>query len=260
MSAKIVMTSLAVAAIALSATGVIAAEAEKASISRVYNDYVAPADQVAYEAGVKAFNKCLGDHSFKYTWTAWGHETGNTYLYSYVTGPHTWADYDKMRDVGKACDDAWRNNANAHLKSEISAFMELKPELSHMPKDSKATPFLMNVTFFKLKVGREANDAWTEGVKKITAAAEKSNWPNHYMVQRVRGGGKEFPDYILTSQFASWAEYGADPNPTLWKMVEGVYGKPEADAIRKAVNDAAEDINSHIDSYNADLTYTAPSK
>ena len=36
-------------------------------IFRVYSDCVAPADQVAYETGVKAFNKCLGDHGYKYT-------------------------------------------------------------------------------------------------------------------------------------------------------------------------------------------------
>ncbi len=254
-----IMTSCVTAAIAISAAGsAAAAEAEKGTISRVYNDTVAPADQVAYETGVKAFNKCLADHGFKYTWTAWTHETGNNYLYSYVTGPHTWADFDKMQEVGAACDDAWRSNANAHLKGEVSAFLELKPELSHTPKEPMAKPFVMNVTFIKLKAG--ASDTWMENVKKISAAAEKSNWSLHFMVQRVRGGAKDFPDFILTSQFKSWADYGADQNPPLWKMVEGVYGKPEADAIRKALNDVTEDINSHINRYNADLTYTAPAK
>ena len=260
MLAKI-MTSCVVSAIAFAtASSAIGAEAEKGTVSRVFNDTVAPADQVAYEAGVKAYNKCLSDHSVKYTWLAWGHETGNTYLYSYVTGPHTWADYDKMQEAAMVCDDAWRKEANPHLKGEVSAFLELQPDLSYAPKETPAKPFLMNVVFFTLKPGREANEAWVEGVKKIAAAAAKSNWPNNFTVQRVRSGGKDFPDYVLTAQYKSWADYGANPNGVVWKMIESVYGKQEGDAIRKSANDAIAEVNSHLDRYEADLTYTAPSK
>ena len=49
-----------------------------------------------------------------------------------------------------------------------------------------------------------------------------------------------------------------EANPSLWKMMENVYGKAEAAAIRKSLNDSIEKSSSHIDSYNADLTYTAP--
>lgn len=255
------ITSCVLSTIALSAfTSVNAADAEKGTISRVYNDVVAPAEQVAYEAGVKAFNKCLAEHGSKYTWTAWGHETGNTYLYSYVAGPYTWADFDKMGEIGKACDAAWRTSSNPHLKGETSAFLELKSELSHAAKDTNAKPNLMNVVWFTLKRGREASDAFTDGMKKVAAAAEKANWSNHFILQKVRGGDKDFPDYILASQYKSWADYGADPNPALWKMVEGVYGQAEADAIRKSVNGAIEDLHSHINKYNEELTYTASSK
>ena len=256
-----IITSCVLSAIALLAVaGVNAAEPDKANVSRVYNDTVAPADQIAYETGVKAYNKCLAEHGFKYTWTAWGHETGNTYLYSYVTGPHTWATFDAMHDAGKACDDAWRTNANPHLKGETSAFAVAMPELSHVSKDKDAKPALMRVTFFTLKQGHVSNEAFTDAMKKIAAAAEKANWPDHYLVQKIRAGGKESPDFILVSQHKNWADFGAEANPTLWKMVEGVYGKQDTDALRKSINDALEDVSSHVDSYNADLTYTASTK
>lgn len=249
-------TSCLLSAIALAvACNAIAATAEKGLVSRVYNDTVAPADQVAYEAGVKAYNKCLGEHGVKQAWTAWNHETGNTYLYSFVSGPHTWATFDAMHETSKPCDDAWRTQANPHLKSEVSAFLVVLPEASHMAKE-EPKPALMTVTFFKLKHGREANDAFMDGIKKINAAAEKTNWSNHYVFQRVRAGDTVFPDYILVSQSKDWADFGTDANPTLWKMVEGVYGKADTDALRKSINDAIEDISTHVNSYNADLTYS----
>lgn len=254
-------TSFAVSGIALlAAAGTYAAEADNASVTRVYNDVVEPAHQQAYEAAVKNYNKCLHQHGFKYTWLAWGHETGNTYSYSYAGGPYAWADFDTMHESGKACDDTWHKEANPQLKSESSAFLVAMPELSRMPTDKDAKPGLINVTFFTLKTSREADDAFTEGVKKITAAAEKSKWSGHFTFYRTRGGDKDSPDYILVSPYKNWAEYGAGPNPSVWKMVEGVYGKQDTDALRKSINDALQDVSSHVDSFNAELTYTASAK
>ncbi len=259
-----IMTSCVASAIALlAATGAYAADtnkADKADVSWVFNDNVAPAEQQAYEAAIKSLNKCMGEHGAKHQWAAWTHETGNTYAYSYVAGPYTWADIDKMHAEGKACEGVWRSEGNAHLKSETSAFLIAKPEFSHMPKKNDATPALIGVTDFWLKPTREADDAFTDAVKKITAAAEKSNWSYYYTMYQVRAAGdKDAPDYVLTSPHATWADYGAGANPSVWKMVEAADGKQEADAIRKSLDDALKDSSSHVDSYSADLTYT-PSK
>lgn len=253
------VASCAVAAIALAAvSGVTAAEAEMATVARVYTDTVAPANQVAYEKGVKAYNKCLAEHGFKYTWTALNHETGNTYMYSYVTQPMMWADFDKMHDTGKACDDTWRKKANPYLKSETSSFLVAEPKMSRMSKDMTMNKRLVHVTFFMLKHGHNAYVAFTEAAKKLAQAAEKANFPYHYLFQSVRGGGPGAPDFILVNWDENWADYGAPANPSFWKMVEGVYGANETTNLRNTINDTTVDINSHIDSVNTDLTYTAP--
>ena len=250
-----------ISGIAFSCTAAIyAADMQQANIRRVYTDNVAPADQQAYEAGVKTFNTCLAKHGFKYTWTAWLHETGDTYQYSYVSDPATWADFDAMQTQGKACLASWQGNANPHLKSETSAFLVDKTELSHMAGGMGATAALMEVTFFKLKHGHEAAEAFTDAVKKITAAANKSKWSGNYMVVAVKDGGQGAPDFIVTSYASSWANFGKDDNPTLWKMVEGVYGKQDTAAIRKSINGAIQEVSSHIDSRSADLTYTPSGK
>jgi hypothetical protein len=241
-------------------TSVQAAEMDKANVIRDYSDTVAPADQQAYEAGVKSYNQCLSQHGFKYTWTALLHETGDTYQYSYVSAPLTWADFDAMHTAGKACDQTWRTEANPHLKGETSAFLVRLPELSHMPKGMPLTSALMEVIDYKLKPGHEASEAFTNVAKKITAAAEKSNWPGHYMIAKVQDGDQGAPDFIVVVFSKSWADLGAEPDPSLWKMVENTYGKSDADTMRKSLNDVVQDESSHVDSYNADLTYQLAGK
>jgi hypothetical protein len=253
-----IITSCVVSALALGAAAATAQDMERGMVVRVYNDTVAPADQVAYEAGVKAYNKCLADHKFKYTWTALGHETGNTYMYSFVSEPVTWADFDKMHETGKACDDAWRGKANPHLKSEYSTFLVAMPEMSHTSPDMSANRSLVNITFFTLKHGHDAYVAFTGAAKKLAQAADKAQWPYHYLFQAVRGGDRGSADFVLASWSKNWADYGAPADPPFWKMVEGVYGADETANLRKTVNDTTEDISSHVDVFNADLTYTAP--
>jgi hypothetical protein len=233
-----------------------AADTKQASVTRVYTDSVAPPDQAAYESGVKSYNKCLAEHGYKYAWTAWLHETGDTYQYSYVSPPVGWDAFDTMLTQGKACVAAWHSDANPHLKGETSAFMKVMPELSHMTKDMGAAAPLMEVTFFKLKPGHEASQAFTDAVKKIGAAAEQSGWANHYMMSQVMDGDRGAPDYILVSYSTSWADFGKKGDKPLWTMVEGAYGKAAAAAMRKSLNGAIQAVSSHVDSRSADLTYT----
>jgi hypothetical protein len=240
----------------LCTVGAHAQDMGKASVIRDYTDIVAPADQQAYEAGIKSYNQCLAQHGFKYGWVAWTHETGDTYAYSYTTDPLPWEAFDTMHSAGKACDQTLRSNVNPHLKSETSAFYEAMPEISHMGKGEGMTSPLIQVTLFKLKQGHEASEAFIAAAKKIADAANKSNWPFHYRFGRIKLGAEGAPDFILVSPAKSWADLGEGENPTLWKMVESVYGKDDAQALRKSINEAIAEASSHADSYNADLTYT----
>jgi hypothetical protein len=252
---KSIKPCLALAVALLGSISVQAAEMEKANVIRAYTDTVAPADQEAYEAGVKSYNQCLGQHGLKYSWVALVHETGDTYQYSYLSAPSTWGAFDAMHTASKACDQTWRTAANPHLKGETSAFMLQMPELSHMSGEAGMTSPLMDVIFFKLKPGHEVSEAFTNAAKQVAAAAEKTHWSTHYMFVKVQDGGEDAADFILLIPAKNWADLGADPNPPVWKMVENAYGKPTADSVRKSLDDATQSSSSHIDSYSADLTY-----
>jgi hypothetical protein len=146
------------------------------------------------------------------------------------------------------------------LKSETSAFLVAMPEFSRPSKDKDAKPALLNVTYFTLKGGLEADEAFTEGAKKIAAAGEKSNWSARYIFYKVRGGDKGSPDYILVSPYKDWADYGVGFNPTVWKMLEGASNKADAEAVHKSINDAIQEASAHVNSYSAELTYIPSTK
>jgi hypothetical protein len=253
---KRITIGLASLAVLLCVGGVQAATMSQGTVVRDYTDTVAPADQQAYEAGVKAYNQCMSQHGFKYAWTAWTHETGDTYTYSYTTDPVTWADFDTMHATGSACDSVWQSSANPHLKSETSAFMVMMPGMSYMPKDMGPPPALVDVIYFTLKNGQAADEAFTNGVKMIYAAAVKTNWSGYSTTYHIVGGGPGAPDYILVIPAKNWADFGTDPNPPVWTMVANAYGKQKAQGIRNSINGAIETTSEHVDSYNADLTFT----
>lgn len=131
--------------------------------------------------------------------------------------------------------------------------------MSYMPKDMRPTSGLVDVNYFTLKNGRAANEAFTNGVKNIYAAAVKTHWSGYSVTYQIVGGGPGAPDYILVIPAKNWADFGAGPNPSVWKMLANVYGKKKAAEIRKSINDAIKSSSEHLDSYNADLTYTSSS-
>lgn len=237
-----------------------AAEKDGRSVIRSYTDWVAPADQQAYEAGLKTYNRCLGEHGFKYAWMALNHETGDVYTYSYVTDPLTWADFDVMRESGRACDAVFRESVNPHLKHETSGFMKVLPEMSYMPDGADMGRGYVDVVLFTIKPGHEMDDSFKDTVKQITAAAVKAKWPGRYQVMRVIDSGDDAPDYILVSPSKDWADFGTEPDPAFWKMVADVRGEVQAKALRKALDDAIKHVSAHVDRYNAELTYRPSGK
>ncbi|MBS0381485.1 MAG: hypothetical protein JSR56_03545 [Proteobacteria bacterium] len=236
-----------------------AADSDKAVVWRDYTDTVAPANQQAYEAGLKAYNQCLAEHHVKFSEPTVVHETGNDYQYSSDVGPITWADMDTLNTEAKACDATWRAQANPNLKGETSAFMVLQSDMSNLPAGWRTgtPPPILHVIDYTLKPGHDASMAFTDSVKKIATAAAKAKWPYYFMTARIEGGGDGAPDYILVIRSKNWADVGAEPNPALWKMVAGVYGQADADALRKSLGDSIAKASDHFDRYSADLSYTA---
>ena len=116
------LTACVVAALAVSAcASAYAADANQAMVMRDFTDTVAPAQQQAYEAGLKAYNQCLREHHVKFRESTVTHETGNDYMYSTDVGPLTWADVDTLYAEANSCYATWRAQGNLHLKSDTGS-------------------------------------------------------------------------------------------------------------------------------------------
>lgn len=254
---KNLMLRLAPLAVLFCAAGALAAGTNEANVARDYTDIVAPAEMQAYVAGMKAYNQCLAEHGFKYAWTAWMHETGNTYAVSYDTDNLSWADFDAMHKEGQACDSVFGSQVNPHLKSETSAFYTQMPGMIHMSKSMMSGPAsgLIVVVDFTLKPGREAYETFTSDVKMLYRAMAKSNWPGYSATYEVRDAGAGAPDFVLVLPNKNWAELGSEIKPPLWTMVAKVYGQKKADEIRKSLDGAIANSSSHVDSYDPELAY-----
>jgi hypothetical protein len=233
-----------------------AADTNPTSLSYDIEDTVAPAEQAAYEAGVKSYNQCLSAHGFKFAVPALEHVTGNTYVYSYVVILPNWAGLDTNHAMAGVCDSAFAAEVNPHLLSETAAVTTVKPGFSHYPDNMAPMTPLTEVISFTLKPGMAAYDAFTSGVKAIYAAAAKSNWPYYSELDEMNYAGPGAPDFQLIIPARSWAEIGTPDSPSVWKMLANVYGQRKADAIHKSIDDAIASSEAHVDRYDPSLSYT----
>jgi hypothetical protein len=240
---------------AVTAGPVQAAAPNPTSLSLDIEDTVAPAQQVAYETGIKNYNQCLSQHGFKFPVPALEHVTGNTYVYSYVVVLPNWAGLDTNHAISGVCDSVFGSEINPHLLSETAAVTTVMPGFSHYPDNMAPMTPLTEVISFTLKPGMAAYNAFTTAVKAIYAAEAKSNWPYYSELDALNYAGPGAPDFQLVIPAKSWAEIGTPESPSVWKMLANVYGQRKADEIRKSIEDAIASTEAHVDRYDPSLSY-----
>lgn len=230
----------------------LAQAADPAPVVRVYVGIVPPAQGSEFAAGLKMWEKCLSDHGGKQKLVTYAAQSGDLDRYLFLEDHEAWSGMDDDA-ANTACAPDFRTEVTPHLSQGFSEIAVLNVKESYLPGDDPDPAPMLWVEAFRLKPGY--GEAFGEAFAKYAAAAAKIHWQPHFGGYDIQGSGNGGEDFVLVSPNKSWADVGADPKPSIKDMMQSVYGKAAARAIREKFEGAIADEWSDIWSYDKDLSY-----
>ncbi len=223
------------------------------TITRVYVVVVPPAQDEAFNQGIKDWQKCLHGHGAKQATMAYSAQTGDLDRYMFLESHASWADMDNHDPANKACSTIFVSEVIPHSGQAFSEIAVLNAKESYMPGGDPDPAPMIWVDAFRIKPGQ--TDAFNDAAQKYTAAAAKTHWSGHFAGYDIEGSGQGAEDFALLWPNKNWADIGQDPTPSMKQMMESVYGKKGARAYHdKFVGSLAEEW-SDAWSYEKDLSY-----
>jgi hypothetical protein len=202
----------------------------------------------------EALRQHLAFHSSNqdsWSWHTWqvvnGEGLGRYYLRS---NGLRWEDFDAHPDMRRSDWADFLTNVAPHLQSMASTIDSVDPSLSNWPAPV-SRPKLVAVTRFELTFDgfREFRDA----LEKLHQAMTDKAADRHYAWTSTVNGSTG-PEMTLLVPLASWADL--EPRqPTLWAVIEEVYGPDRASVIRTAIEAGVRGIHSSVVAYREDLSY-----
>jgi hypothetical protein len=243
---------LAGLAVALAAATGLAQAAAPSPVTRVYVVQVPPAQDHAFNVGMKAWEKCLRDHGTKQATYAYSAETGDITRYLFLNGYGNWAAMDTHEAAGKACGATFGTAVLPHVGTAFSEVAVLNAKASYMPGGDPDPAPMLWADVYRIKPGQGM--AFYGGLEKFAAAAAKINWEGHFAGYESEGSGQGGENFVIIWPNKSWADIGQDPNPAADDMMAKVYGMDGAESMHQQFLAAIAEHWSDAWSYNADLS------
>jgi len=216
-------------AVVLAAMAGLAQAADMMTVYRVYIVAVPPAQDHAFNQGVKAWNKCQHAHGVKQPTLVYDAETGDLTRYLFLNPYKSWAAMDVHDPAGKACNALFETGVLPHVGSAFSEVSELNAKATYMPDEASSDPApMMWVDAYQIKSGQ--GPAFNEAVAQFAAAAAKTHWMGHFAGYDINGGGQGAANFVLVWPNKNWADIGQDPSPSAKDMMASVYGAAAAES------------------------------
>ena len=250
---KLNSRQLSIGAALLAAAFALAQAASAGPVTRVFVIEVPPAQDHAFNHGLKSYEKCLRAHGASHATYAYDSETGDTDRYLFLEPHNAWGGMDAHDPAGKACHALFDSAVLPHFSQSFSELAELNAKDTYLPGgDSDPTP-IMWVESYRIKPGQEPK--FTDALAKLAAAAAKAHWEGHFAGYDIEGAGQGGEDFVLVWPNKSWADVGTDPSPSTKDLMESTYGKAVAAANHRNFVGAIAEYWSDAWSYDKDLSY-----
>ena len=239
--------------LALAATLVVSpALAEDPVISRVVIWKAKPGMEAKLEAGLKAhnaFHAKKGDTMAHNTYVVTsGPNTGN---YVRVAGGRNWKDFDAEAAWQKEDQADSAINTNPYVASAVPSYYRLRTDLSRMPPGTTPAP-MYALAFLRLKIGKV--DDYEQTRKLAKQAADKANWPRHFLVFSLMNGG-DAPTWVISNAADKYADFNPPEGKTFADMLEEQLGKDAARLRQELSDSSVESVFTEMLEYRADLSY-----
>jgi hypothetical protein len=221
-------------------------------VTRVYVVVVPPAQDHAFNVGMKAWEKCLRGHGETQATYTYDAETGDVSRYLFLNGYNSWGAMDAHDPAGNACQVTFRTAVLPHFTQGFSDVAELNAKDTYMPADDPNPAPIMWVAAFRIKFGYESD--FHEGMEKFAAAAAKTHWQGHFAGYDIDGAGQGAEDFVVVWPNKNWADVGQEPTPSSKDLMYSVYGKAAADAMYDKFRASVKDQWQDAWSYDKDLS------
>ncbi len=239
-------------ALLLAAALGLAQAAAAGTVTRVFVVEVPPAQDHAFNEGVKSWEQCLRDHGVKHATYAYDAATGDTDRYLFLAQYSDWGGMDAHDPAGKACSALFDAAVLPHFSQSASEVAELNAKATYTPGGEADPTPIMWVDYYRIKPGQ--GESFRDALAKFAAAAAKAHWQGHFSGWDIDGSGHGGEDFVLVWPNKSWADVGTEPSPSAKKLMDSTYGKAAAaDNYRKLVAAIADEW-SDAWSYDKDLS------
>lgn len=228
--------------------------AQPEAVTKIYVIEVPPAMNGAFREGVQTWEKCLEAHEAAFALHAYDAESGDLSRYAFLEAHRSWGGLDTHDPASKACDATFQEDVVPHFTAGYAEFAQPTAKISYTAGDDPGSPApLVWVDAFRFKPGHIRD--YIAYATKFAAAAAKMHFNQPYEGYEVFGSGHGGENLLLVGSGKTWAEIGADPVPDPDKMMEEVYGKKAADALREEATASIAQHWADAWSYDKELTY-----
>ena len=209
-----------------------------------------PGHESEFEAAVKehvAWRKKNGD---PFNWIAYQPVVGTDLnFYVFRSDDHQWKDLDAENawEMKSGANDAYEKQLGVHVERAAHFFEEFDAAHSHIVGDNKDYKYFSVVTR-NLKSGSRAEAM--AAIEKIHKALTEQKWPYPYRLGWSVGGKDSLR---LVFPMKSYADM-ADPNPSVYQVLEKALGKDDAAAVLKQFGTTLEFSDHTIAEVRPDLS------